>query len=359
MIFKIGRKKIGKGQPSYIVAELSGNHNGDFRRIKKMIKEAHSAGADAVKLQTYKPDTITLNSNKPDFQITKNTPWKKSKNLWRLYSEAFTPWDWHKDIFLYARKIGIQIFSSPFDETAVDLLEDLNCPAYKVASAEINHVPLLKKIARTKKPVILSNGLASLNDIQNAISILKSNGTKDIAVLQCVSSYPAKIEEQNLSTIVDINEKFKMVSGLSDHTIGLTAACTAVAIGGSIIEKHFTLNDEVETVDSFFSLKKNSFKLMVDEIRKIELAIGKVDYEISKSSKKNVNSKRSIYISNDALKGDIVSINNIKVVRPSFGLSPKYFESVIGKKFQTNVKKGTRLTLSMVEGKIKKPNDNI
>jgi pseudaminic acid synthase len=347
-MFKIGKVLIGSNQPCAIVAELSGNHGGDFKRIKKLIIEAKKSGADLIKLQTYTPDNITLKSDKKDFQITKNTPWKKNKNLWSLYNKAQTPWLWHKEIFKLCKKIDIDVFSSPFDEEAVDMLQELNCPAYKIASAEITHIPLIEKIAKTKKPVILSIGLANLSDINLAVKTLKKNGCKNICILQCVSSYPSPLSEQNLSLIPLIKKKFGLVSGLSDHTTGITVALTSVALGASIIEKHFNLDDKKKTVDSFFSLGALRFKEMIKKIRNVEATIGNAKFKVSKSSKKNLNSRRSIYISSKIKKGEKITIKNIKVVRPSFGLHPKYYKKVLGKKINKTLNLGDRLKLEYI-----------
>ncbi len=348
MMFKIGKVLIGSTQPCAIVAELSGNHGGSFKRLKDLIFQAKKSGADLIKLQTYTPDTITLNSDKKDFQIIKKTPWKKNRNLWSLYNKAQTPWAWHKEIFRLCKKINIGIFSSPFDEKAVDLLESLNCPAYKIASPEITHIPLIEKIAKTKKPVILSIGLANLSDINLAIKTLKKNGCKNICILQCVSSYPSPLNEQNLSLIPLIKKKFGLISGLSDHTKGITAALTSVALGASMIEKHFNLDDKKKTVDSFFSLGSSGFKEMIKEIRNVEASIGNKSFKISKSSRKNLNSRRSIYISNKIKKGEKITLRNIKVVRPSFGLHPKYFKKILGKKINKTLNIGDRLKLKYI-----------
>ena len=348
MMFKIGKVFIGSKHRCAIVAELSGNHGGDFKRIKKLIIEAKKSGADLIKLQTYTPDTITLNSDKKDFQITKKTPWKKNKNLWSLYNKAQTPLLWHKEIFKLCKKIGIDVFSSPFDEEAVDMLQELNCPAYKIASAEITHIPLIEKIAKTKKPVILSIGLANLSDINLAVKTLKKNGCKDICILQCVSSYPSPLSEQNLSLIPLIKKKFGLVSGLSDHTTGTTAALTSVALGASIVEKHFNLDDKKKTVDSFFSLGGLGFKAMIKEIRKVESTIGNAKFQVSRSSKQNLNSRRSIYISRKIKKGEKITLKNIKVVRPSFGLHPKYFKKILGKKINRTLNLGDRLKIEYI-----------
>ena len=341
MNFSIGKHKLAEGKKTFVVAELSGNHNQSLARAKKLIKLAKLAGADAVKLQTYTADTITLKSNSKDFKIQKNSPWAKYKNFWNLYNYASTPCSWHKELFRTAKKNNIEIFSSPFDETAVDFLETLNCPAYKIASPEINHIPLIKKVAKTKKPVILSTGLAKLKDIELAIKTLKSNGCYKIAVLRCVTSYPSPLEEQNLKIISDIKKRFKVLSGLSDHTIGNTSALTSVALGGSIVEKHFNIRDKIKTVDSFFSSDFKLFKEMVEKIREVEASLGKVSYDISKSSKKHLKGKRSIYVSKFIKKGDQISKFNIKVVRPFFGLHPKFFNKILGKISRQDIKQGT------------------
>ena len=349
MNFKIGKKKLGKNCKTFIVAELSGNHNGSIRRAKKLIKLAKMAGADAVKLQTYTADTITIKSNKRDFKIKGNSPWKKYKNFWNLYKKASTPWNWHKELFKFAKKTKIEIFTSPFDESAVDFLEDLNCPAYKIASPEINHVPLLEKVAKTKKPVILSKGLAKLADIILAVKVLRNNGCKKIAILQCVSSYPAPLEDQNLKTIIDLKKKFKVMSGLSDHTENNISAITSVALGGSIVEKHFNISDNTNTVDSFFSADYEKFKNLVRNIRQTEKTIGKISYQISKSSKKHLVGRRSIYVSKNIKKGEKISLKNIKVVRPAFGLHPKYKKKILGKVLKRSLEAGSRLKLNYLK----------
>ena len=345
MKFKVGNKNIGKNCPALIVAELSGNHGGNFSRVKKLIYAAKKSGADMIKLQTYTADTITLRSNKKDFQINKKTPWKKNKNLWDLYEKAHTPWKWHKKIFQLCKKINIQVFSSPFDETAVDLLEELKCPAYKIASAEINHIPLLIKVAKTKKPIIISIGLAHTHEIKLALNIIRKYKNNKIVLLKCVSAYPSPVKEQNLKSIEALQLKFKTLVGLSDHTVGIASSIAAVTLGASVIEKHFNLNDKKKTVDSFFSLNDSNFKIMVDNIREAELSIGKKTFEISKSSKKNLNSKRSIYVSKNIKKGEKITNFNIRIIRPSFGLHPRYFNSIIGKKVNKNLFSGDRMQL--------------
>jgi pseudaminic acid synthase len=343
MIFKIGRKKISENSKCFIVGEISANHNHSLENARKLIRLAARAGFDAVKLQTYKPDTITLNSNKKDFLIKSKSPWAKKKNLWSLYQKGFTPWDWHYLLFQEAKKNKILIFSSPFDETAVDFLESIKCPLYKIASPEINHIPLIKKIAKTGKPVILSTGLSTFNEVKLALKVLKKNGAKNIILLKCSSAYPAPFEELNLLTINDYKKRFNVISGYSDHTSSELASIVAVSCGAKVIEKHIAL-EKMNTVDSFFSLKSNMFKNYVNNIRNAEKSLGKVNYNITKSCLVHLQGKRSIYISKKILKGEKFDRNNIKVVRPSYGLNPKYFDKVIGKISLADLDEGSRLT---------------
>jgi|TARA_B110000238_G_C16106367_1_gene430566 pseudaminic acid synthase len=342
---KIQGHVIGEKTKSFIIAEISGNHNQSFARLKKLIFLAKKSGADAVKLQTYTADTITINSNRKDFKINKKTPWKSEKNLWSLYNKAYTPWEWHKDIFKFCKKIKIIVFSSPFDESAVEMLEKLNCPAYKIASPEIDHYPLLEKIAKTGKPVIISRGLADYKKLKNAVKYLKKNGSNNIAILQCVSAYPAPLNEQNLLTIKNIIKDFKVISGLSDHSIGNISAAASIVLGGRIIEKHLDLDDKIKTVDHFFSSRGNQFKLFVKAIRDTEVSLGIATYRLPKSAKKNLNSMRSIYVSNNIDKGEYLTNKNIKVVRPSYSLKPIYYKKILGKKVKKNLKIGDRLKL--------------
>ena len=286
----INNKIIGPGAPTFVIAEISGNHGGEIKNAIKLIDEAKSIGADAVKLQTYTADTITLNSEKKDFIIPAGNAWEDSRTLYSLYTDAYTPWEWHETLFNHAKKIDIEIFSSPFDDTAVDFLESLIVPMYKIASPEIFDIQLLKKVASTGKPVILSTGLARLDDIELAIETLKNNGCVDIVLLKCSTSYPLPYEEVNLNTMVDFKEKFDVIVGLSDHTIGIAIPLAAVSMGANVIEKHIVFENE-ETVDSFFSLKTNEFKLMVQEIRNIEKSFGEINYDLSKSVKKMIGQK--------------------------------------------------------------------
>ena len=342
----INNKIIGPGAPTFVIAEISGNHGGEIKNAIKLIDEAKSIGADAVKLQTYTADTITLNSEKEDFIIPAGNAWEDSKTLYSLYTDAYTPWEWHERLFNHAKKIDIEIFSSPFDNTAVDFLESLNVPMYKIASPEIFDVQLLKKVASTGKPVILSTGLARLDDIELAIETLKNNGCVDIVLLKCSTSYPLPYEEVNLNTMVDFKEKFDVIVGLSDHTIGIAIPLAAVSMGANVIEKHIVFENE-ETVDSFFSLKTNEFKLMVQEIRNIEKSFGEVNYELSKRVKKNDWAKRSLYFHKNVKKGDKIK-GCYKSVRPGYGIHPKYFDEISSYVANKDIEIGDRVEWDVI-----------
>jgi pseudaminic acid synthase len=268
--FKIGTRVLGPGRPAFVVAEISGNHGGDLDRALEIVRAAKRAGADAVKLQTYTADTITLDSCRDDFQLPGDSPWSNKGSLHQLYTTAHTPWEWHKELFAEAKRQDIVIFSSPFDESAVDLLEQLGVPAYKIASPEITHIPLIRRVAQTGKPVILSTGISALEDVELAVETLRKGGCRQIMVLKCTTAYPAPPEESNLRTIPDIVKRFGVLSGLSDHSLGSASAIAAVVLGGVLIEKHFTLDDHSETVDSFFSSGESDFRRMVLDIRQAE-----------------------------------------------------------------------------------------
>lgn len=349
MNINFGKKKIGKNFSSLIVAEMSGNHGGSLKRAINIIKAAKKAGADAIKLQTYTSDTITLKSNKKDFKISKKSPWHKKKFLWNLYNYAHTPWKWHKRLFSEAKKIGLEIFSSPFDETAVDFLENLNCCAYKIASSEINHIPLLKKVSLTNKPIILSTGLANIKDVDLAIKTLKKEGVKKIIILLCVSDYPADIKSYDLNNLIFFKKKYNVEVGLSDHTIGNELSVASIVLGAKFIEKHFNLNDKTKTVDSFFSSNENNFKSYVKGIRNVEESL-KIKKNKLYQSKKNTTLMRSIYASKDILKGEKITKNNIKVVRPGHGLHPKYYNQILGLKVNRNIDFGERLNFKFIKG---------
>ena len=345
MNIKIGKSLISNYNKSFIIAEMSANHNSSLSEAIKIIKSAKKCGANAVKLQTYTADTITLKSNKTDFLIPKNSPWYKKKNLWNLFNQAKTPWEWHEKLFKTAKKIGIEIFSSPFDETAVDFLEKLNCPAYKIASSEINHIPLLEKVAKTGKPVILSTGLANSKDIDLAIKTLKKNHSKKIILLICRSEYPANIDDYNLKLIETYKKKYKIILGLSDHTIGNSLAISALTIGAKVFEKHFKLNTQKKSVDSFFSQNEKEFKGYVLGIRGVERALNK---KINKNLKGYKN-MRSIYVQKKILKNEKLNNSNIKICRPGYSLHPKYYNQILGQKTNKTLYSGDRIKLQYLK----------
>ncbi|OGF14607.1 pseudaminic acid synthase [Candidatus Falkowbacteria bacterium RIFCSPLOWO2_12_FULL_45_10] len=343
-----GKRKIGPGQPVFIVAEMSGNHNQSFARARKIIDAAASAGADAVKLQTYTADTLTINSNKKWFQVKVNDAWK-GQSLYSLYKKAYTPWDWQPKLKKYAEQKGMVVFSTPFDSTAVDFLEKMNVALYKVASFEIGDIALLKRIGRTKKPVIISRGLASLDDIKLAIKTLKANGAPAVAVLHCVSSYPAAPEQMNLATIPDIAKKFKVVAGLSDHTLGITMPIAAVALGAGIIEKHFTLKRAEGGPDADFSLEPAEFKQMVLSVRDAAKALGKPTYQVGKKEAANIVFRRSLFVVQGIKRGENFTVQNVRSIRPGYGLAPKYYEQIIGKIAASDISSGTPLNWKLIK----------
>jgi pseudaminic acid synthase len=325
----------------FIIAEMSGNHNQSLERALKIIDAAADAGASAIKIQTYTADTLTI---KGVFKITEKSSLWYGKDLHDLYDEAHTPWDWHKAIFEHAHKRGIICFSSPFDETAVDLLESLNNPIYKIASFEINHIPLLKYIAKTGKPVIMSTGASSLSEIAEAVNVLKREGCENLTLLKCTSTYPASAENSNLNTIPHLKELFNCEVGLSDHTMGIGVAVAAIAKGANVIEKHFCLDRFEGGVDSTFSLEPAEFKQLVIEAKNAYLALGKINYGITNDEKKVDAGKRSIYVSDTIFEGDIITTKNIKVIRPGYGLHPRYYTDIIGKKAKKNLEIGQPLS---------------
>lgn len=338
---KIGNKTINEQSPVFIIAELSANHNGSLDVALETIKAAKRAGADCIKLQTYTADTITIDSKKEDFLI-KGTIWE-GRNLYELYQEAFTPWEWHEKLFKAAEEEGLICFSSPFDPTAVDFLENLNVPAYKIASFEITDIPLIKYVASKGKPVIISTGIATEEDIQLALNACRSVGNEDIALLKCTSSYPAPIEEANMVMIKDLSERFGVISGLSDHTLGTTVPVVATCFGAKIIEKHFILDRSIGGPDSSFSLDEGEFSEMVKSVREAEKAIGKVNYSLTDKQKSGRDFSRSLYVVQNIKKGEIFSRENIRSVRPGFGLHPKHLEEILGKVAVTDLEAGDRL----------------
>ncbi len=350
MKLHIGPHVISANSPVYIIAEMSGNHHGSLEKAMQIVHAAKESGANAIKLQTYRADTITLNSEKPDFLIPENDPWHYKHNLFALYEEAFTPWEWHAPLFQEARAIGLDIFSSPFDISAVDFLETLDCPAYKIASPEITDIPLLRRVSRTKKPVIMSTGLAEIHDIELALSTLSDEGCTQIGLLKCTASYPAPPETMNLHTIPDMASRFGCVVGLSDHTLGIGVPVAAVALGAKIIEKHFVLSADDDTVDSFFSLDPVAFSQMVLEVRKVEKALGTVSYDVPGSSPQKFKARRSLYVAKSIESGEVFTPDHIKSVRPSWGLHPKFYDDVIGKRAAVTLEMGDRLSMDCIDG---------
>ncbi len=338
---------IGFEYPPYIIAELSANHNGDINNAKKIIEVAKKSGADAIKLQTYRPDTITLDSDLPDFQI-KEGLWK-GRTLYELYEWAHTPWEWHPPLFEYARNLGITIFSSPFDTTAVDFLESLNAPAYKIASFEAVDLSLIKYVASTRKPMIISTGMADASEIEEAIEAAREGGCKDLALLHCVSGYPAPASDYNLRTITDMIERYGLVTGLSDHTIDNTTAISSVALGASIIEKHVTLDRSGGGPDDSFSLEPEDLTALCRDTKTAWQALGKVDYGRKSSELGNVQFRRSLYFVKNLKSGDIITEDAVRSVRPGYGLAPKMLKAVIGKRVICDIGVNTPVELRFIE----------
>jgi len=346
---KIGKKLIGQNKPVFIVAEISGNHNQDINRAFAIIDEAAKAGADAVKLQTYTPDTITLNSNNDCFVIKNSNPAWNGKTLFELYGQAYTPWDWQPKLKDYAEKKGLICFSTPFDSTSVEFLEKMKIEVYKVASMEVVDIPLLQKIGKTKKPVIMSRGMATISEIKLAIKTLRENGCPDVALLHCISAYPTKPEDMNLATISDMIKRFKTVVGLSDHTLSTDTAVAAVALGASIVEKHLTLKRTDGGPDASFSLEPDEFKKMVEAIRMVEKALGNPSYQANKEAGENILGRKSLFVTEDIKVGEKFTSKNIRSIRPGYGLEPKYYGRIIAKKASANIKRGTPLAWKMIK----------
>ena len=345
---QIGNRKVGLSNPCFIIAELSANHNGKLENALESVRAAKRAGADAIKLQTYTPDTITLNVQTQDFLVSQGTIWD-GIYLYDLYKEAYTPWQWHAQLFKAAEDEGLLCFSSPFDKTAVDLLESLNAPAYKIASFEITDIPLIEYTAAKGKPIIISTGIAEIEDIQLAVEACTRVGNEQIILLKCTSSYPAPIQEANMIMIEDLENRFNAISGLSDHTIGITVPIVATALGAKVIEKHFIIDRSIGGPDASFSLTEREFTSMVASVREAESAIGKIDYSLSLKQQKSREHSRSLYVAQDINVGEIITEWNVKSVRPGFGLHPKYFKEVIGRKAKIFIKKGTALKFEYMD----------
>jgi pseudaminic acid synthase len=348
MNIQIGKRFIGDQYPVFIIAELSANHLQNFELAVKTIEAMKEAGADAVKLQTYTPNTITIDCDNEYFLIKQGTLWD-GKTLYQLYQEAYTPWEWQTELQKLAENLGLICFSSPFDKTAVDFLEKMNVPAYKLASFEITDIPLIEYIAAKGKPVIISTGIASLVEIKEAIKACKGMGNKQIALLKCTSEYPTPLEDVNLRTIPDMIERFGTVVGLSDHTLGISVPIAAVALGTKIIEKHFILDRKLGGPDSAFSLEPEEFRTMVRSVRDSEKALGNVSYELTEKIKKSREFSRSLFVIEDIKAGEIFTEINIKSIRPGFGLPPKHLREILGKKAIEDIKRGTPLDWSLIE----------
>lgn len=344
---KIENFIVNNNSKVFIIAELSANHLQKIEIAFDTILKAKESGADAIKLQTYTPDTITIDCDNDYFQIKQDTIWD-GQNLYNLYKTAYTPWEWHKELKEYAESLGLICFSSPFDKTAVDFLETLDVPAYKVASFEITDIPLIEYIASKGKPVIISTGIATLDDIEEALNACKRMGNEQIALLKCTSAYPAPFEEVNLVTISDMIQRFDTIIGLSDHTLGSSVAIASVALGAKIIEKHFIIDRKIGGPDSEFSMEPREFKEMVNSIRQVEKALGKVSYELSPKIQKSREFSRSLFAVKDIKKGDILTENNVKSIRPAFGLSPKFLPEILGKKSKVDVKRGTPISFNLI-----------
>lgn len=348
MELEIANRKIGPEYPVFIVAEMSANHNQKFNEAVQIIQTAKRCGADAIKLQTYTPDTLTINCNSEYFRI-KETIWR-DKTLYELYSEAYMPWEWQPELKKIADEIEIILFSTPFDKTSVDFLEEhVNVPAYKISSFEIVDIPLIEYIAQKEKPIIMSTGMASFEEISEAVEAVRRTGVSDIALLKCTSAYPAIPEDMNLRTIPHLTETFQVVAGLSDHTSGLTIPIVAVALGASIIEKHFTLSRQNGGPDASFSLEPDEFKEMVRAIRIAEKALGRVYYGITHQEKMSKVFRRSLFMVKDIMEGEVFTRDHIKSIRPGYGLHPKFINDIIGRKAKRDIKKGTPLKWEDIE----------
>jgi len=344
---KIGSFEITKESKVFIIAELSANHNGSLETALETVRAAKRAGADCIKLQTYTADTLTMDSSKDDFIIQSESIWD-GKNFYQLYKKAYTPWEWHAEIMRVAKEESLICFSSPFDFSAVDFLDTLNVPAYKIASFEITDIPLIEYTASKGKPIIISTGIATKEDIEMALDACKRMGNNEIALLKCTSSYPAPIEEANMKMVKDMAEKFGVITGLSDHTMGSTVPIVATCLGAKIIEKHFILDRSIGGPDASFSMNEEEFTTMVKAVREAELAVGEVDYKLTDKQKKGRDFSRSLYVVKDVNEGDLLTVENVRSIRPGFGMHPKYYHEVLGKQFNKSFTKGTRLSSDMI-----------
>lgn len=339
---KIGNRYVGEGERTFLVAEVSANHLQDYGRAEAIIRAAKEAGADAVKLQTYTPDTITLDCDNDYFQITQGTIWDGT-TLHKLYEEAYTPWEWQPKLMELANGLGMECFSSPFDATAVDFMREMDMPAYKVASFEINDIPLIRRIARIGKPIIFATGIAYLEDIERALAVCKEEGNEQVILLKCTSTYPSPYEDMNLKVIPHMAETFDCLAGVSDHSMGTAVAVASVALGAKMVEKHLTLSRPDGGPDAAFSMEPEEFRKMAEEIRIVEKALGRVTYELTEKQKKSREDGRSLFVVKDIGKGEIFTEENVRSIRPAFGMHTMYYDEVIGKKARVDIAKGTPL----------------
>ncbi len=345
---RIGGHIINESSPTFIIAEMSANHNMDFDRAVAIMRAAKEAGADAVKIQTYTADTITLDCDDPCFQITQGTLWD-GMTLHKLYETAYTPWEWQPKLQRMAQELGLEFFSSPFDLTAVDFLEEMNVPAYKIASFEINDIPLIRKVAGLGKPIIMATGIAHLSDIELALQTCREAGNEDVVLLKCTSAYPAPYEDVNLRTIPSMRDTFGCLTGLSDHTMGGAVAGAAVALGARVVEKHLTLCRADGGADSAFSMEPQEFKEMVEDIRRIELALGRVTYELTPKAAREREHSRSLFVAKDMKAGEVFTPENLRSVRPADGLHTRYYEELLGKRIVRDAKLGTPMSWDLVD----------
>ena len=346
--FKIGNRMVGEGHPTFIVAEMSANHLMNYDRAVQIIHATKEAGADAVKLQTYTPDTITLDCENQYFQITQGTIWDGT-SLHKLYETAYTPWEWQPKLMKIANDLGMECFSSPFDPTAVDFMTQMQMPAYKIASFEINDIPLIRKIAKLHKPMIFATGVAYLEDIERALAVCREEGNDQVVLLKCTSAYPSPYEDMNLKVIPNMAQVFECLTGLSDHSMGTAAAVASVALGGHMVEKHLTLSRADGGPDGAFSMEPAEFKKMVDDIRIVEKALGKVTYELTEKQKRSREDSRSLFVVKDMKEGEEFTPENVRSVRPAFGMHTMYYEEILGRKAKQDLAKGTPLDWKYID----------
>ena len=348
MNIRIGNREIGPGHPAYLIAEMSANHAGDIENAKQIIREAKKAGADCVKIQTYTADTLTIDCNNEYFQIGSGT-WK-GENLYQLYQKAYTPWEWQAELMEEAKRVGLDFFSTPFDKTSVDFLEEMGVEFYKIASFELVDLPLIRYVASKGKPMIMSTGMSTLGEIEEAVEAVRSQGNDQLALLRCASAYPAITDQMNLRTMQNMAQVFGVPVGLSDHSMGSVGAVTAVALGASIIEKHFCLDRELENPDAVFSMNPEEFARMAADIRQAEKAVGVVRYGAARQEESSIVFRRSIFCVKDIAPGEPLTEENIRVIRPGYGMKPKYYEEILGQVALKEIKRGTPILPTMIGG---------